>query len=197
MTGLMDMLTQQLGGSPMKHMSQHIGADEHATQRALTAALPAILGGLAKNASAPDGAQALHAALERDHDGSVLDDVMGAVAKPNTQAGEGILRHVLGGKRSAVEAGVSQASGLNATQATALMTMVAPMVMGALGKQKREQGLDIGALTGLLAGERQSLSQRPGVGGLLGMLDSDGDGQIADDLLKKGSGLLGGLLGRR
>ena len=196
MSGLMDLLTQQLGGSVMEQMGQKLGANPQATQAAMGAALPAILAGLAKNAQSNDGAQALSEALERDHDGSVLNDALGAINAPNESAGNGILGHVLGGRRSAVETGVAQASGLNPAQAASMMTMLAPMVMGALGRQKREQSMDAGGLASMLSGERQSLEQK-GAGGFMRLLDADGDGNVADDLMKHGKNILGGLFGRR
>ncbi len=194
MSGIMDLLTQQLGGSVMQQMGQKLGANPQATQAAMGAALPAILAGLAKNAQSNDGAQALDRALERDHDGSVLNDALSAINNPDEKAGNGILGHVLGGRRNTVEAGVAKASGLNPSQATSMMTMLAPMVMGALGRQKREQGMDAGGLATMLSGERQSLEQK-GAGGFMRLLDADGDGNVADDLMQHGKNILGGLFG--
>ena len=75
--------------------------------------------------------------------------------------------------------------------------MLAPLVMGMLGKNQRQQGLDIGGLTDLLGGERKAAQKRaPEAVDLIGsLLDSDGDGSVTDDLAKLGGNLLGGLFG--
>ena len=78
-----------------------------------------------------------------------------------------------------------------------LLTMVAPLVMGALGKESRGRGMDAGALTQFLGQEKGELArQQPeGMGMLQGILDADGDGDIdLGDILKRCSGLLGKFL---
>jgi len=114
-------------------------------------------------------------------------------------AGEGILKHVLGGRQQTVQQGLGAASGLDAGKAGALLSMLAPVIMGALGKAKRQQGLDSGGLGAMLGQEEQRMERKqPGIGGLLGgLLDQDGDGSVVDDITRMGGGLLGSLLGGR
>ena len=195
MVGILDSLMGQLGGSPLKNLSQQIGADEKTTQGAIGAALPLLLGALARNAQDGKGASALSGALERDHDGGILDNLGGFFGGGDTSPGQGILKHVLGGKQPAVETGVAHASGLDTDSAGKLLAMLAPMVMGALGKAKRESGLDAGALAGMLSNERQAIERRaPQQMGMLGkLLDADGDGDVD---LGDGIKALGKLFGR-
>lgn len=217
------MLLSQLGGGQLEEMAGAIGADSGTTQRAVEAALPALVAGLAKNASSPSGAASLASALESDHDGSVLDNVgsllgsltgggsksgmgglLGAAAgmlggggSSRATNGAGILKHVFGAKESGVAKAIGQSSGLDMGQASKLLMMLAPLVMGALGKMKKDGGLDAGAIAGMLAGEKEELaSSAGGLEGLLGMLDSDGDGDIKDDVTKLGAGLLKNFLSK-
>lgn len=207
---LLDLVTRQLGGNGMRQLSQ-IGADEQQTAGAVQMALPVLLGGLAKNAQSPAGAQALGAALDRDHDPGLLDNVGamlgGGAGGALGGAGAGILGHILGGRQPAVEQGLGRATGLDSGQVGKLLMLLAPIVMAALARQKRQRGVDAGGLSGMLAGERDDLQRRnPQLGGLASMLDRDGDGSIVDDLGKLAGGggaggglggMLGGLLGGR
>lgn len=195
----MDLLTQQLGSNAASDLSQKLGADRAKTETAMAAALPVLLGALARNASKPEGAESLNRALERDHDGSVLDNLSGFLNNPDENTGNGILKHVLGNRRQSVEAGLSKTTGLDPNGVGKLMAMLAPVVMGTLGRAKRQQGLDPKGLAAALGTERQQLEQRsPGLGGLAGLLDADGDGQVLDDVMGKvGKGLLGRLFSRR
>lgn len=72
----MDALTQQLmqllSGGGVSQISQKIGADERTTESALSTAMSLLVSALARNASEPRGAAALHQALAEDHDGSIL-----------------------------------------------------------------------------------------------------------------------------
>ncbi len=198
MSTLLELLSGQLAGAPTERLSRTAGANQASMQKAIGAALPVLLGALAKNASRSDGAESLHRALAKDHDGSVLRDVAGFMDRPDTATGDGILRHVLGAKRPAVEAGISKASGMDTKGVATVMATLAPVVLGMLGQQQRQRNMDPRSLAQMLESEqRQAEKSAPGLGGLARLLDSDNDGQITDDLAKLGSNLLGGLFSRR
>lgn len=194
---LMNVLMEQLGGSATRQIGKQLGLDEGLASKAIAGALPMLLGGLTRNAQQQGGADSLLGALDRDHDGSVLDDLAGYVSSGPGRHGDGILGHLFAGKRSTVESGLSQMSGIDSGKAGQLLAMLAPVVMGALGKQRQSQGLDASGLAAMLGGEqRRAPSQAGQAMGMIGkLLDRDGDGDFTDDIAKMGAGLLGSLLG--
>ncbi|HEX8385074.1 MAG TPA: DUF937 domain-containing protein, partial [Rubricoccaceae bacterium] len=231
MNSILGILSQNLAGAPMGQIAQAIGASEAQTQKAVGAALPALLAGLDRNTNTNGGAQALAGALERDHDGSLLDHlggflqhagasqgggmagalggllggggglggVLGGLLGGKAANGGGILDHVLGGQRGHVEQGVAQASGLNPSQVSKLLPLLAPIVMAAIGKYMRQRNLDSAGLSGALGKEAAHARQAApeGVlGHLSGFLDADGDGNVQEDLLRAGQSALGKLFGR-
>lgn len=198
-SSLIEMLMENLSGEPTRQLSQKVGADEQSVSKALAGALPVLLGALNRNASSSDGAASLLSALDRNHDGSVLDDIGGFLGQGGSADGAGILKHVLGQKQGNVEAGIGKMSGLDSGSVGQILAMVAPLVMGALGKQKKQQGLDISGLTGLLGQEKETIQRRaPESTDLLSsLLDADGDGQISDDVMNIGGKLLGSLFGNK
>ena len=189
---LLDQLTQSLGPNALQAISQKLGTDPSTTGTAVSAALPALIGALARNASTPAGASSLDAALATGHDGSVLSDVTGAVHNFENGPGAGILAHVFGNKQNADASTLGQASGLDASKASALLAMLAPIVMGALGNAKRSGALDAGGLASMLGQEHQTVSANlpSGLGSLLGMLDANHDGSVADDVMGMASKFL-------
>jgi len=195
MSSLLSTLTQQLGGDAIQQISAQLGTDPASTQTAVGAALPLLLGALGRNTASPDGAAALSTALQQ-HDGSVLNNLTGFLSSGgNIQDGSAIVGHVLGGKQDAVANSLSQVSGLNAGSTSQLLAMLAPVVMGALGKTQREEGLNAGGLANLLSGEQSHADSM--LGGLASqLLDANHDGSIVDDVVNMGSKLLGGLFGR-
>ena len=206
MSSILDLLGSQLGSAEMKQLAAQIDAPHQQTASAVQAALPMLLGALQRNASTPGGADSLLSALDRNHDGSVLDDVAGFFGQAATGSDLQSLDHIFGGRKAPVADAVSRASGLGAGQVTQLLAQLAPLVLGALGRMRKTQGVDAGGLGDLLGGAMSQLhASNTGLGGLLGgLLDADGDGSIADHLLQKGlgggsggglGGLLGGLLG--
>jgi hypothetical protein len=187
---LLEMLQQRLGGDAVDTISRQVGADPGTTSNAIDAALPLLLSAVARNANDPNQAQSLDRAVSRDHDGSILDDVPGFLNQGGGGAGPGILKHVLGGRQQTVQTGLSQATGLDAGKTGQLLTMLAPLVMGALGRAKRENQLDSKGLSTMLTGEQERLKDTaPGVMGALSrFLDQDNDGNVMDDV--------GGMLGK-
>ena len=196
MANLIDLLQSQLSDGLIDQLSKQIGAPKQQTRTAADSILSSLIGGLAKNAQQPGGADALANALDNDHDGSLLDnlnDLIGgggptANINPRAANGEGILKHVLGGKKGGIMDMVSQISGLGQGQAGNLMTILAPIVMGMLGKQKRQSGLDSGGIANILAGALGTQKQRGGMATSLitSLLDRDGDGSAVDDVAKIG-----------
>ena len=187
------MVTQQLGGGGLGQIAGMLGTDENGASSALTTALGALTGALARNSSEPKGAAALDAALEKDHDGSIFDNIGGFLGNVASGPGAGILSHVLGRQQSAVADEIGNQSGLSLSQVTGLLQTVAPLLMGAIGKKKQEEGLDAGGIAGLLAGEKAKVEESAsgGLSSLLGMIDAG----AAMGFLAKAAGMLGGLFG--
>lgn len=200
--GMIDQLSNQLGG----------GANRQQTAAATEGIINVLMGAMARNAATPDGASALNNALENDHDGSILDDLMGTLGGQATRGmggnslsertlnGGGILNHILGNRQNGAIDMISKMSGLESGQAGNLMATLAPIVMGMLGKAKKQNNLDAGGITDLLGGvaKQQQAGGNPMGSLLTGFLDADGDGSIVDDVAGMlGKGLLGGLFKRR
>ena len=105
MANLMEILQGQLPPELLNEIGGHIGSDNpQQTAAAASGVFSTILGGLAKNASTPDGAEALDRALERDHQGGgLLDGLMGVLGgggqqQQQSSGGLGdLLGSVLGG----------------------------------------------------------------------------------------------------
>lgn len=198
MTSLIDQVTRQLDDNAISQLSRQLGVDPSTTRQAVPAALTALLGGLSQNAASPAGAQQLAGALSRDHDGGILDDLAGFFGDSGNplqaQAG-GILGHIFGNRQPNVASRVGQATGLDSGKAMQLLMMLAPLVLGALGRAQRQKQLDPGAISDILGTERRRAEQaQPGDKGLLDvLLDRDGDGSILDDI----AGMAGGYFGNK
>lgn len=154
-----------------------------------------------------------------------LMEVLGGTSRgrvnDKTLDGGGILGHVLGGRQKAAERGIGKVSGLDTGKVTQLLAILAPIVMAALARrreqQAREQQMDVprrpgrsgagsdparrpsgsgGLLDQVLRQERDTVERRSGGRDPLStILDADGDGSVADDVVRMGKDLLGGFLG--
>jgi hypothetical protein len=319
---LQQQLQQQLSGGLMDVLTQQTGADPNTTTKASSAILSSLMGALARNASTPDGASSLANALDKDHDGSILDilgglmqggkqapgpdvptggglmdlitgmaqssqggggggggalggllgGLLGGGSKPQQQSGGGalgelrggmlgqaqggggggigdliggmmkqtqgsdggglgdllggllggkqagtqenippqfrktldgggILDHVLGAQKEDVAKQVSENTGLDLSKVLPLMATLAPILMGILGKTKKDNGLDAGGLGGALMdmvtkSQSNPRKNAPDLGLAGTLLDRDGDGSVMDDVLGMGVKMLGGYLSK-
>jgi len=195
MNPLIETVLKQLGGNALQEIAQKVGVDEETAQKAISVAAPLLLAALARNSSTPAGAQALHQALTNDHDGSILEDIVGFLTNPEAANGAGILRHVLGDQQQAVQSGLAQTAGLDAGSMGQILEMAAPLIMGALGQTTQQQGLDADGLSKLLKGQTQAEKQQePDLMGTIGQLLGTGD--TANVVSQVGS-ILGKLFGGR
>ncbi|MDQ3374106.1 MAG: DUF937 domain-containing protein, partial [Acidobacteriota bacterium] len=138
MFSLQDLVGQEKGNDAVNQIGQMLGADQTTTNSAIQMALPMILSALAKNAAQPRGAESLDNALQENHNGGILNNLDSYLNAPDTNDGIGILGHIFGQKQGAAAQHVSQNSGLDMGQVAQLMIMLAPIVMGYLGKQKQK-----------------------------------------------------------
>ena len=187
------MILSTLGDSGLDKLSSQVGADQNSTKMALEGAIPSILGAMAKNTQSTQGAEGLLGALDRDHDGSILDDIGGFLGDSNRQQdGDGILKHVLGNNRSNVENSLSTKTGMSASSIAQILKIAAPLVLGYLGKEKKNSssGFDISSLSGLLGGLAGNADKGTGLdlSDIMDLVGSFSGGS------KKSSGGIGGLL---
>lgn len=192
----MGLFKQQMAGQVLEQITKQAGlGDQNQASSAAENVFSTLLGAVSKNAATEQGAASLNKALENDHDGGVMDDLMGLLGGNNNSRaanGSGILKHMLGGKQESIVQGLSKVNNMSPDATQSMMQSIAPMVMGMLGKAKSQQGFDAGSIASFL-GQQQAPQQSNQLSGLMSMLDQDGDGSIVDDV----TDMLGGFFGKK
>jgi hypothetical protein len=185
-------LLEALGPRAMHNLANPIGSEPDRTHAAVQAALPVLLGALARNAQHPDGAASLFNAIEQDHSQLDLSDVLGSVSAGGGD-GKEILRHVLGPRQSNAAEGISQVAGIGRGQALQLLQMLAPLVLNYLSRRARGGGMNPQGLGALLGQQSQQIANQGGIGGRLmnAVLDRDHDGDVDFSDLASAAGSLG------
>lgn len=216
---LIDLITGSAGTQVANQAESKFGVDKNQLIALAAVAAPLIISQLMKKAqNDPAEAEAINNALDRDHDGSILDNPTQVVERQ--QEGDSILSHVFGGQKPAVENQLSQSTGISMDKIGPIMGMLAPLVMGYLGRQKQQNGVTSGGglgdlLGGILGNTASQVQNQPSnplndiLGSVLGggQAQSSGNpmGDILGSLLGGGQqqqqqgglgGLLGGLFGK-
>lgn len=202
---LMDLLQWQLSDGVINGMDNQLNiGNSQKTNVAANAALSILMSAISKNAVNDDNAlYGLTGALDRDHDGSILDDLMGLLSgqkQTNNQKmlnGAGILGHVLGGKQDSAIDMLSKMSGLQKDQSMMMLMKLAPMVLGVLGRYKKKKQMDASGLKEYLRRSQNTyVEQNEGADIFTKLLDQDGDGSMMDDVASIGMKVLGNFLKR-
>lgn len=192
MSSIVDTVLAQLTPETISQISRQVGSDQSSTNQAVQLAVPLIVAALAKNSSNAEGATSLTNAVRKDHDGSILGNLVGAVTGYQQGPGEAILGHILGGQRPQAEQVIQKSTGVDAAT---LLPILAPIIMGVLGNMQRNENLDSNGVANVLRqDERQIEQQQPNLLGTLNsVLDANNDGSALDDV----AGMLGRFFNRR
>lgn len=169
---LMETILGANNGGALQEIARNFNLDDRQAQSAVGALLPALTKGMKQNAGTPEGIQGLIGALKKGNHGRYIDNPAELSNPASIADGNGILGHLLGSKDVSrqVAAQASAQTGVDTGILKKMLPMVAAMAMGSMSKQTN-QG-------------RELASEVAGGSGILGkLLDSDGDGSVADDLM--------------
>ena len=169
---LLKTLLDGQNGDLVKQLAGNFNLDEGQAGAAVSQLLPALTTGMKKNMAAPGGLDGLLGALKSGNHQQYVDNPAAALRPEAVADGNGILGHLLGSKDVSREVAARAASntGIDVGTIKQMLPMVAAMTMGAASKETQQAGIS-------------SASGSDTMGMLSKMLDSDGDGSVADDLL--------------
>ena len=106
---LKDLLKTYLTDGVRGKLGTQAGTSTQDTDNGVESVITAILAGLQRNVSTREGAASLDKALAKDHDGSILNDLAGAVGDQAAQKdGAKILDHIFGKDKTSVRDAVSK-----------------------------------------------------------------------------------------
>jgi len=213
--GLIDLLTGNTGTQVADQAENKFGINRNQVLALLAVAAPLIISYLRKKSEDNKEAEALNNALDKDHDGSILDDP----SQLETRQSEGgsILNHIFGNDKQNVENQLSQNTGISIDKIGPVLAMLAPVIMGYIGKEKQQNNVGSGGLGDLLGGilgnaSNQAQSQQSSplndiLGSVLGGGNNSSSGNPLNDILgnilgnngdqkkQQGEGGLGDILG--
>ena len=171
---LLDLAKGAIGNQVMGQLGGILGLDNNKTSSAVNAALPAILGGMMSKSSTQEGAGELFKEMN-NHDGGILDDLGGMISGDSgsglLKMGTSLLPMLFGSRQSSLVGTVAKTLGLGDGIASKLLGMLAPIVMGVVGKQTRASNLDASGFANMLSDQKNHLAgaMPAGMGESLGL----------------------------
>jgi hypothetical protein len=159
---LVSLALQYLGPAILSKMAGSLGINSTLAQKAVMAAVPAILSGILGKSTQPGGAQILSDLLGKQDSGLLgkLGDILGGPQqKTIVDQGSSALGSLLGNSAMGSLAGaLGKYAGLGDGPAKSLIGMLAPVILGQLGQQQKSAGLDAGGLAKMLMGQKDNIS---------------------------------------
>jgi OmpA-OmpF porin, OOP family len=161
-TDILGMVTEALGTDVVHKISGSVGESQQNTQKALGAAVPAILAGMLGQASG--GGSGLSSLIGLLTSGKIdmglltnLGSMLhGGSASHLMDLGRTVLTGALGDKVGHVENTIATQSGVQVSSASSLMSIAGPLVLAAIGKTLGASP-SVGALTSLLTSQKASI----------------------------------------
>jgi hypothetical protein len=186
-TNLVSEISEVLSPTIVSRIASALGLNQTSTQKAIVAAVPALLAALISYVSKPQAATKLNEVVRKQEPG-VLASLASAIGEPGQKAlidqGGSVLTSLLGGKTlSALTGAVGQYAGVGDAGSKSLMGLLGPVVLGVLGQRQRDSGLDASGLAKLLT------SQKSNVMGALpsGFSKYLSDARVLDDVSASGA----------
>lgn len=130
---LIDLLTGNTGNQVAEKAENKFGISRNQILALLAVAAPLIISYLRNKSQDTKEAEALNNALDKDHDGSILDDV--SQAESREAEGGSIINHIFGNDKQTVENQLSLTSGISIDKIGPILAMLAPVIMGYIGKE--------------------------------------------------------------
>lgn len=156
-------LKELLLGDVANKAANLLGEKEDKVKTAIEGLIPTFVGGLMKRASNEAGATTLMNVVKKgNHDGSIIEQIGNLVNNKDSFAqvvekGNGLVSMLLPDKKSSIATMISQFAGVRNSSATSLLSIVAPIVVGKLGKMVTTQNLDKAGLANTLLDQRSIL----------------------------------------
>jgi hypothetical protein len=138
---LIDLIKQLNNDDVLGQVSQSMGVEPQQVKKVTQLGLPTLVEAMNRNAKTQEGARSLARALEQHQDDEV-DDLSKYIRHADAHDGEKILRHVFSDKSERVESKIAKQTGLDMSQVMGILAQFAPLVLGLLGKEKKEKNID-------------------------------------------------------
>lgn len=165
----MDLLHSLLGSmtsnSSIDALAGKSGASTDSVQKAISSALPSLLGSLTKNASTTTGAKSLLGALSQHEDAS---DVSSQIKNADEKDGGKIIGKILGDGKDDFISSIAKEAGINVGQSSQILSSIAPALLSAIASASKSD-----SDTSKNSSKKSDSDEGSLIGGLLGNIFKD------------------------
>ena len=149
---IIDLIKGQLGPALISQSATQFGESESGISKAISALLPAVVGGMANNADKPGVLDAIMGSTSN----GMLGNLLGGTS--NSSLITSVLTAIFGDKVADITNAVSTFSGVNNSTANSLLNMVTGATLGSVGKYAADNNIGASGITNLLQDQKGIVS---------------------------------------
>src|SRR3974390_2207450 len=158
---LVSEIAEALAPSIISRIASSLGLDQSSTQKAVGAGVPGLLAALISLVSKPQGATKLNDVVAKQQPGA-LSNLASVIGESGQKAlidkGASALNSLLGTTTvSALTSALGRYAGIGEGGSKSLLGLLGPAVLGILGQEQRDKGLDASGLARLLTSQRDAV----------------------------------------
>lgn len=162
---LFNLVKGQFSDALMGKAAGLLGESNSATSSAFDSILSTVIGGVIRNGSDEKGAgNLLNVLKDGNHDGGILDnlgDLLGGGTKSDglMKSGGTLINLLMGNKTGAILDILARVTGLKRNSSSMFMNLLAPVVMGQIGKLVKNKAFDALGLKNFLSGQKSHIER--------------------------------------
>jgi hypothetical protein len=159
MANIVSLIMQYLTPDMIGRIASVLGLDRNTAQTSIGASVPALLAALGNVATQRGGAQKLADAANQQ--AGTVDNLASMIGGQNgfAEKGSRMLSSLLGsGQQNALTSAITSFTGIGQGTCSSLLGMLAPVIMGVIGKQLGSGGVDSYSVANLLAGQKDNIA---------------------------------------
>lgn len=149
---IIDLIKGQLGPALVSQAATQLGESESGISKAISALLPAVVGGMANNADKPGVLNAITGAASS----GILGNLLGGSS--NNSLITTVLSAIFGDKVGGLVNAISSFSGISNSSSSSLLNIVTGATLGSVGKYAADNNLGASGLTSLLGDQKGIVS---------------------------------------
>jgi len=123
------ILKSMTSDSSLGALAGKAGVSADSVEKAITSAIPSLIGSLTKNASSAAGAKSLLGALSQHEDKS---DVSSQIKNADEEDGNKIIGKIMGDGKDDFISSIAKKAGINAGQSNAILSSIAPALLSSI-----------------------------------------------------------------
>jgi outer membrane protein OmpA-like peptidoglycan-associated protein len=169
-------IENSLSPSQINSLSRLLGESPDATERAITGAIPALLGGIAHQGETQQGAAMLIETMNGlPHNGALAEMIM-AHDERLTRAGASVVNQLFNGQTAGITSLIGRFAGMKGGSVQNLLALSAPIVLGSIANEAPVGGFSPQGLMGLLDSQKPNIVRAlpSGLSGLAGLIGLGG-----------------------